>query len=184
VAQQITGETSVKLHCTVRTSACAATSGSGVIQIREPIVVREFKVPATTNANEPLTITWSYLPGREPQSQVLTGDLFPQPVTLDTSQRSYTFTPQNGGLRTVELHASYARAIPVAPPSKKRRRSASGAPPVITTQARKLELHRPQDCCTAYFVDTIGPRTVPIYVQWYDPCLGYQTETLTLSIVP
>ncbi|HEV7242630.1 MAG TPA: hypothetical protein VGQ36_25600 [Thermoanaerobaculia bacterium] len=129
VALRITGDTSVQLRCTVRTSECAATTGSGVIQIREPIAVREFKVPATTNANEPLTITWSYLPGREPQSQILTGDLFPQPVPLNTSQRSYTFTPQTGGARTAELRASYARAITVAPRSKKRRRSsASGAP--------------------------------------------------------
>ena len=128
VALQITGNTSVKLHCTVRTSACGATYGSGVIQIREPIVVREFKVPPTTNANEPLTITWSYEPGREPQSQLLAGDLFPQPVLLDASKRSYTFTPQNGGSRTIELRASYAPAISVTPPSKKRRRAASGAP--------------------------------------------------------
>lgn len=128
VSLQITGDKSVKLSCTVRTDECAAANGSGVILIREPIAVREFKVPAATNANEPLTITWSYLPGREPQSQILAGDLFPQPVTLGTSQRSYTFTPQTGGARTAELRASYARALSVVPRSKKRRRSASGAP--------------------------------------------------------
>ena len=128
VALQITGETSGKLYCTVRTSACGAMYGSGVIQIREPIVVHELKVPPTTNANEPLTITWSYLPGREPQSQLLAGDLFPQPVTLGANQRSYTFTPRNGGSRTIELRASYERAITVTPSSKKRRRSVGGAP--------------------------------------------------------
>ena len=128
VALQITGDTSVKLSCVVTSEECGVKSAVGVIQVREPIVVREFKVPAATNANEPLTITWSYLPGREPQSQVLSGDLFPQPIVLEAIQRSYTFTPQTGGSRNAELHASYSRAISVVPPSKKRRRSVSGSP--------------------------------------------------------
>jgi hypothetical protein len=45
-------------------------------------------------------------------------------------------------------------------------------------------LHQAEECCTAYFVDTTGPGTVPIYVDWYDPCRGSQRETLILTIAP
>jgi hypothetical protein len=125
VAVQI-GEATVRLHCRVSTPECGEANANAAIVVREPIVVQELKVPATAIANQPVTFTWAYQPGREPQSQVLTGDLFPQPVILAAAQRSYTFTPQSGGSRTVELRASYAKTIPLAPPSKKRRRSVSG----------------------------------------------------------
>lgn len=125
VLVQLGDAATAKLTCVITTEECTK-SATGVISVREPIVVKSFTVPATADANQPLTITWSYEPGREPATQMLTGDLFAQPVTLTPQQRSYTTTPQNGGARSVELRASYARAIHVAPPPKKRRRSAGG----------------------------------------------------------
>jgi len=125
VLVQLSDAATAKLTCVITTAECTK-SATGVIGVREPIVVKSFTVPATADANQPLTITWSYEPGREPATQMLTGDLFTQPVTLTPQQRSYTTTPQNGGARSVELRASYARAIHVTPPPKKRRRSAGG----------------------------------------------------------
>ncbi|HEV7242629.1 MAG TPA: hypothetical protein VGQ36_25595 [Thermoanaerobaculia bacterium] len=125
VLVQLGDAATAKLTCVITTEECTK-SATGVIGVREPIVVKNFTVPATADANQPLTITWSYEPGREPATQMLTGDLFAQPVTLTPQQRSYTTTPQNGGARSVELRASYGRAIHVTPLPKKRRRSVGG----------------------------------------------------------
>ena len=116
-------ESMVKLSVAITTSACTTTA-SGVISVREPIEVRELVVPASAEANQPVTVRWSYAPGREPASQILLGSAFVQPVVLHAQQRSHTFTPATAGARTVELRASYANSILVASP--KRRRASSG----------------------------------------------------------
>jgi hypothetical protein len=108
------------LSCVISTPECTQTA-TGIIAVREPIAVRSFSVPAETNANRPLTIAWSYTPGTEPAAQILMGDLFPEPVTLDPGARSYTVTPETAGTRTVELRASYAATV-----TKRRRRAMGG----------------------------------------------------------
>jgi hypothetical protein len=125
VAVELGDAATARLTCVITTSECTQTA-TGAIGVREPIVVKSFTVPATANANQPLTISWSYEPGREPATQLLTGDLFAEPVQLAPAARSYTVTPQNGGMRNVELRASYAQAIYVTPPAKRRRRSVGG----------------------------------------------------------
>jgi hypothetical protein len=124
VTVQLTDPSLATLRVKRSTGSCAGST-SGVIHVREPIVVKEFSVPQNANADQPVTLRWSYEPGREPNAQLLAGDAFPQPVPLGVSQRSYTFTPKSSGPRTVELRASYAQTIVTAPP--KRRRAASGA---------------------------------------------------------
>ncbi len=125
VAVQLGGRPTAALTCVITTRECARTA-TAAIAIREPIVVTRFDVPPTATANQPLTLTWSYEAGREPATQLLTGDLFTEAVLLGPAERSYTTTPQSGGPRTVELRASYGRTIPVAPPAKKRRRAVAG----------------------------------------------------------
>lgn len=126
VTLQITHPAMARLNVKRSTDACAVST-SGVIHVREPIVIRDFTVPQTANTDQPVTLRWSYDPGREPGSQLLTGDLFPNPIPLPAAQRSYTFTPKSSGARTVELRASYARVIPTAPPKRRRASSASTA---------------------------------------------------------
>ena len=119
-------EKSATLRCSVTTEACGSSDAVAVVAVREPIDIRGFVVPAESPANQPLTLSWSYVPGHEPRSQALTGDLFPEPVFLPAAERSYTFTPQTGGTRTVELRASHSEVVPIAPRPKRRRRSVSG----------------------------------------------------------
>ncbi|HEX6086096.1 MAG TPA: hypothetical protein VF266_16305 [Thermoanaerobaculia bacterium] len=117
--------------------AVGADSASAVISLREPIEVRELVVPATADANQPVTIRWSYAPGREPVSQLLAGSALAQPVVLAAQQRSHTFTPKNSG--SIELHASYANAIPLAAP---RRRRASSGSAVAATECPAAKVTR------------------------------------------
>ena len=124
ITVQLTDPSLATLRVQRSTGACAG-SASGVIHVREPIVVKEFVVPGDVTADQPVTLRWSYEPGREPNAQLLAGDAFAQPIALGASQRSYTFTPKTSGARTIELRASYAHTIATAPP--KRRRAASGA---------------------------------------------------------
>ncbi len=119
-------EKSATLRCRVTTEACGLSDAVAVVAVRQPIDIRVFDVPAESPANQPLTLSWSYVPGREPRSQALTGDLFPEPVVLPATERSYTFTPQTGGSRTVELRASHSEVVPIAQRPKRRRRSVSG----------------------------------------------------------
>lgn len=126
VQVQLGDQATAKLTCVITKGDCGATTTTGVISVREPVAVKTFTVPESSNANQPVTVLWSYQPGREPASQLLTGDAFAQPVPLDAAQRSYTFTPHGSGSRTVELIASYARAI-VTTPAKRRRTMGGGA---------------------------------------------------------
>lgn len=126
VTLQLTDPNVVKLRVMRGGKGCAVEA-SGIIQVREPIVVKELDVPAEVPADQPVTLRWSYEPGREPNAQLLTGDAFAQPVPLPAAQRSYSFTPRTSGARTIELRASYERTIVTAPAPARRRRAASGA---------------------------------------------------------
>jgi hypothetical protein len=114
---------SAKLVCVVTRAGCSSEA-AGVIAIRKPLVIQELKVPAEADAAQPVTITWTYETGSAPNAQLLMGDAFPAPVTLDGAQRSYTFTPAMSGTRNVELLASYAPSIRPPVVSHGRRRSA------------------------------------------------------------
>lgn len=126
VTLQITDPAIAKLDVRRSSDTCAVSTG-GVIHVREPIVIRDFTVPQTANTDQPVTLRWSYDLGREPVSQLLTGDMFPNPIALPAAQRSYTFTPKSSGARTVELRASYAHVIPTALPKRRRATSAATA---------------------------------------------------------
>ena len=124
VTLQLGEAETVTLTCRIVTAECTRTA-TAVIAVREPIVVKSLEVPATANTNEPLTLSWQYEPGGEPASQMLAGDLFAEPVGLPGDVRSYIVTPHTEGTRTVELRASYARAVTA---KKRRRRAMSGGP--------------------------------------------------------
>lgn len=123
---------SVKLACVVTRGPCSPTA-TGVIAIRKPLLIHELNVPQQADTAQPLTINWSYEGEAAPAAQLLTGDAFPQPVSLSGDQRSYTFTPTTSGTRNVELTASYATSIqpPAAP---KGRRRAAGTTFATATQ--------------------------------------------------
>jgi hypothetical protein len=114
---------SAKLVCVVTHGGCNAEA-VGVIAIRKPLVIQKLEVPAEADAAQPVTINWTYEPGSVPNAQLLMGDAFAAPVTLDGAQRSYTFTPATSGTRNIELLASYAPSIRPPVVSHGRRRSA------------------------------------------------------------
>jgi len=114
---------SAKLVCVVTHGGCS-TNATGIIAIRKPLLIHELNVPQQADTAQPLTISWNYTGDAAPAAQLLTGDAFPQPVTLSGGQRSYTYTPTTSGTRNVELTASYATSIqPPAAPSGRRRAS-------------------------------------------------------------
>lgn len=126
VSVQLGDAPTATLTCVISLPECSQTA-TGIIAVREPIVVKSLTVPGVADANRPLSISWSYEPGHEPATQVLAGDLFPEPVTLAADARSYTLTPDSAGSRTVELRASYGRATTVATAKKRRRAVGGGA---------------------------------------------------------
>ena len=137
VTVQLGEADAVTLSCQIVTAECTQTA-TAVIAVRAPIVVKSLDVPATADAEQPLTLSWEYEPGSEPASQMLAGDLFPEPVALPGGVRTYSVTPQAEGTWTVELRASHARAMTA---QKKRRRAVSGGPkasecPSTTATAR------------------------------------------------
>lgn len=156
VVVQLGQEPVARLTCVITTSECTTTA-SGVISVREPIVIRELAVPPSSNATVPVTISWSYLPGREPAAQLLSGTAFPAPVPLGADARSHTFTPQSGDARSVELRATYARAVPTGVRSRRRAVGggvlASECPSALATaridvrgcSANELVLDAPED---------------------------------------
>lgn len=123
ISVQLGDAPAATLSCVVTTPECIQVA-TGVIAVREPIVVRNFTVPAEAHTSRAVTLSWSYEPGSEPASQMLAGDLFPEPVTLPANVRTYTVTPETAGMRNAELRASYARTPTAAP--KKRRRAMGG----------------------------------------------------------
>lgn len=131
VQVQLTDPKTATLTCVIRTTKCTRTA-TGVIAVREPIVIKDFVVPASANSGQPVTIRWSYEPGREPATQLLSGDAFPTNVTLDAAARSYTFTPGSTGSRNVELHATYARQLVLG--AKPVRRRAMGGTPATASE--------------------------------------------------
>jgi hypothetical protein len=128
---------SVKATCVITTSACSRVA-SVEVPVRDAIGIDKLNVPAGANANEPVTITWSY-GAAAPVSQLLTGDAFEAPVPLAGGVRSYTFTPKRAGVRSVELRASYYTAMPSAAPQRRRATggSASAASDCGSVSVRK-----------------------------------------------
>jgi hypothetical protein len=98
------------------------TTATAVIAVREPLSIHELKTDDDPQADEPMLLTWAYAAGAAPKSQMLISDLFESPIVLPAGARSYTFTPDSGGTKSIELRASYA--VSLAPPARKRRRAA------------------------------------------------------------
>lgn len=131
----------VRLTVVITADSCSRTA-SGIIAVRKPLSIAELKVPAAADAGTKVTIEWSYPVGIQPGAQLLRGDAFAAPVVLTAEQRSYAFTPNVGGTRTIELVASYAPAIPtvVVPKGSKRRAAGStlvGSTGCTVAQAQK-----------------------------------------------
>ena len=127
-----------RLSVIVSSGSCSCTA-SGIINVRKPLSIVELKAPASVEAGSSVTIEWTYAAGSQPASQVLTGDLFPAPVSVPADQRKYTFTPNAGGTRTVELIASHAPVIATVPQPKGGRRRAAGS--TLVTAANCAEVH-------------------------------------------
>jgi hypothetical protein len=122
------GSSDAKLSCVITAPSCTATAHAQ-IDVREPLAVRGFDVPQSVDANQPVTITWSYDNDIHPASQILAGNALAAPVVLEAAQRSYTFTPRGDGEKTLELLASYAASVraPETPSPKRRSSSRSAA---------------------------------------------------------
>lgn len=123
IAVQLTDAAQAKLTCVIVRPDCTS-SVVGMISVRDPLVIGAFNAPLSAAASTPVTLDWSYQGTSLPTMQMLTGDAFPEPVTLPASQRSYTFTPVSSGQRTVELRASYGGAILIPQVANGKRRSA------------------------------------------------------------
>jgi hypothetical protein len=133
VVVQLTDPKTATLTCVITSADCTRTA-TGAISIREPLVVEELNVPTGINVNVPVTLTWSFEAGATPDTQMLLGDAFTEAVSLPGSARSYTFTPQQTGTRTVELLAGYGPHLVAAP--KQRRRAVGGS--VSATQCPSI----------------------------------------------
>lgn len=131
ISLQVGDVQSVKITALVNVDGCTHTA-TGVMAVREPILIKEFNVPSSVDVRQPVTITWSYDAGAQPASQLLTSDAFEAPVVLTADQRSYTYTPETGGTQHVELRASYAPSIKL-PVSGGGRRRAVGSTLIAAT---------------------------------------------------
>jgi PKD domain-containing protein len=127
----------VRLTAVIAADSCSRTA-SGIIAVHKPLSIAELKVPASVEAGSSLTIEWTYAAGGQPASQVLKGDLFPAPVSVPADQRKYTFTPNAGGTRTVELIASHAPVISTVTQPKGGRRRAAGSTLVTATNCAEV----------------------------------------------
>lgn len=159
VTVQLTSLGSAKLTATVTTSSCS-TIALGTISVRDPILIKTFVVPAMVNANEPVTIFWTYEPGTDPTTQLLTGDAFAQPVALTREQRSYTFTPRSSGTRSLELRATHAASINLGP-KKKRRASAGSAVSVSDCPSARAQTRMDVRGCTDEGTRVDAPEDTP-----------------------
>ncbi len=100
------------------TAAGCVSHGSGVIALRDPFNVRIAAIPAA-RAGEPVTISWAYDNGA-PAHQTISGADFGN-VSLESSIRSYTYTPQTSGDRQVVIDAALPAQSASAPPSSRQR---------------------------------------------------------------
>jgi hypothetical protein len=97
-----------RVSAAITKNGCTTTA-TGVMALHDALRIAALD-PGKGNVNEPRTVTWVYANG-EPSTQVLSGPDFPQPVTLDPSARSYTFTPLTAGDHEVVLQASLAQLL-------------------------------------------------------------------------
>lgn len=100
------------------TAAGCVSHGSGVIALHDPFNVRIAAIPAA-RAGEPLTISWVYDNGA-PARQTISGADFGN-ASLESSIRSYTYTPQTSGDRQVVIDAAMSSPTVSAPPSSRQR---------------------------------------------------------------
>ncbi len=128
----LTNAPQASLTCTITTHDCTSVV-TGIISVRDPLVLASMNGPASVDQNAPVTLTWSYGGTTTPSSQVLTGDAFPEPVVLSASERSYTFTPQSSGMKTIDLLASYATAVAGTQPATGGKRRSAGRSTVGAT---------------------------------------------------
>jgi hypothetical protein len=116
----LTDAKQAKLTCRIVAPACTTTA-TGVIAVREPLVLGVVVVPQSADVDDSVTISWSYEGEAQPASQLLITDALPAPVKLAASARSHTFVPESSGAKTIEILGSYAPAIVTAPSGGKRR---------------------------------------------------------------
>jgi hypothetical protein len=118
----LTDAPQAKVTCVIVRPECTSTA-TGVISVRDPLLIASFTAPSVVDAKVPVQLEWTYGTSL-PASQLLTGDAFAAPVVLPADQRSYTFVPANSGQRHVELRASYAPAVAQSQNPSGKRRSA------------------------------------------------------------
>ncbi|MEA2417088.1 MAG: hypothetical protein QOI58_3745 [Thermoanaerobaculia bacterium] len=107
------------------TAGTCTSRGSSVIALRGPFGVRP-SIPAA-NANEPLTIAWTYDNGAPARQTISSSDF--GSVTLAPEVRSYTYTPETGGGKQIVFDAVMrASADPAAAPVSSRRRAVANGP--------------------------------------------------------
>jgi hypothetical protein len=106
----------------------------GVISIREPLTIVNLGTTSAPASGKPVVLTWSYADGASPRSQMLVSEWFDEPVHLPADVRTYTFTPQSGGTKPIELRASYAVSMR-GPSTRRRRATASTLEPAVTCPA-------------------------------------------------
>ncbi|HJQ36819.1 MAG TPA: hypothetical protein VKB93_06755 [Thermoanaerobaculia bacterium] len=128
----LTNAAQASLTCTITTHDCTSVV-TGIISVRDPLVIASISAPASVDQNAPVTLTWSYGGTTPPASQVLSGDGLPEPVVLSASERSYTFTPQSSGVKTIDLFASYATAAAATQPATGGKRRSAGRSTVGAT---------------------------------------------------
>jgi hypothetical protein len=121
----LTSAPQASLTCTITTHDCTSVV-TGIISVRDPLVIASVSGPPSVDQNAPVTLTWSYGGTTTPASQVLSGDAFPEPVVLSASERSYTFTPQSSGMKSIDLFASYATAVTGTQPATGGKRRSAG----------------------------------------------------------
>jgi hypothetical protein len=100
------------------TAAGCVSHGSGVIALHDPFNVRIAAIPAA-RAGEPLTISWAYDNGAPAHQTISGADL--GNVSLESSIRSYTYTPQTSGDRQVVIDAALPAQAGSGPPSSRQR---------------------------------------------------------------
>lgn len=112
--------TQAKLSCLIVSPSCTTTA-TGVIAVRDPLVIRALTAPQSVDGNQPVTIEWSYDGSPQPLSQMLTGNALSSPVALPSDQRRYTFIPASSGEKWIELQASYGSLATTTRTSSRRR---------------------------------------------------------------
>src|SRR5207244_5997406 len=123
---------------------------------------------STGHATEPVTISWNYENG-SPASQVITGTDF-GPITLDASQRSYTYTPATSGSKQFTIEAALDGTSTTATPTSRHRAVGKA----IVTASSCATAH----ATTHYDVADCAPPEITLYA----PPTVISGTTITLAI--